>query len=187
MPFLLKAKLSRCLRCLHISRFIITHTNAQDPRYCGWIREILGEGEGARGGETVQIVGGLEKRWVWNERVNLQRNRLAPSPSFLVLQSEAQIQHSETHTRAYKHTHAHRRACARVLSWASSNFQWTLKHPTVSQHAQKYRDLLITDSSIITYDCEHLYSLCIYCFAHCSTNRFWLRGVLAAQGMRWVT
>lgn len=71
----------------------------------------------------MEIVGGLEKRWVWNERVNLQRNRLAPSPSFLVPQSEAQIQHSETHARAYKHTHAHRRACARVLSWASSNFQ----------------------------------------------------------------
>lgn len=67
----------------------------------------------------MEIVGGLEKRWVWNERGNLQRNRLAPSPSFLVLQSKAQIQHSEHSEQA----HAHRRACARILSWASSNSQ----------------------------------------------------------------
>lgn len=59
------------------------------------------EGGGARERQTLEIVGVLEKREVWNERLNLQRNRLASHPSFTVLQSKAQIQHSGTHA----HTH----------------------------------------------------------------------------------
>lgn len=75
----------------------------------GVMREEEEWEEGER--QTLEIVGVLEKRGVWNERVNLQRNRLASHPSFPVLQSKAQIQHSETHmlslTYTYIHTHGH--------------------------------------------------------------------------------
>lgn len=42
------------------------------------------DGEQGMGRQTLEIVGVMEKRGVWNERVNLQRNRLAslfPCPS----------------------------------------------------------------------------------------------------------
>lgn len=55
----------------------------------------------------LEIVGVLEKKRVWNERVNLQRNRLASYPSFTVLQSKAQIQHSGTHMLTHTHIHTH--------------------------------------------------------------------------------
>lgn len=63
------------------------------------------DGEQGMGRQTLEIVGVMEKRGVWNERVNLQRNRLASHPSFPVLQSKAQIQHSETHMLTHTHTH----------------------------------------------------------------------------------
>ena len=74
------------------------------------LKEVMREEEEKEEGErqTLEIVGVLEKRGVWNERVNLQRNRLASYPSIPVLQSKAQIQHSETHMLSrYTHMHTH--------------------------------------------------------------------------------
>lgn len=91
------------------------HTEATREKLEGLMREEDGDEEGG-GRQTLEIVGVLEKRGVWNERVNLQRNRLASHPSFPVLQSKAQNQHSGTHmlSLSFSHTHTH------TLTWAST-------------------------------------------------------------------
>lgn len=115
---------------LHVYRFISlphNHTGTQVGSLTGRERQrVKGSNKGGsrdwwgrRGEEerqTLEIVGVLEKRRVWNERVNLQGNRLAFEPSFSVLQSRAQIQHSETHMLYLSHTHTH----AQILSWTST-------------------------------------------------------------------
>lgn len=48
---------------------------------------------GRGGRQTLEIVGVLEEKREWNERVNLHRNRLASHPSLFVLQGNPQILH----------------------------------------------------------------------------------------------
>lgn len=65
------------------------------------MREDVEQGMGR---QTLEIVGVMEKRGVWNERVNLQRNRLAslfPCPSKQSTNSAL----SGTHAHAHTHTH----------------------------------------------------------------------------------
>ena len=121
---------------LHVYRFISlphNHTGIQVGSLTDRERQrVKGSNKGGsrdwwgrRGEEerqTLEIVGVLEKRRVWNERVNLQGNRLAFEPSFSVLQSKARIQHSETHmlylalTRRHMHRCSHEHPHAKEIS-----------------------------------------------------------------------